>query len=584
MAGLIPEETLLAIRDRISLVDVVSNYVSLKPAGRNHIGLCPFHDDKTPSFSVSDERGFFKCFGCGEGGDVFSFLMRVERVEFPEAVERLAQRAGVAMPERSRESGRTKQLRESLIEINEMAAAFFRENWLTPAGAAAREYMKSRGLLEETIERYAIGFAPSAGNALAGLLGRRKISRQMAVQSGVLGEREGRVYDRFRGRIMFPIRDRSGRVIAFGGRAMGDDQPKYLNSPETPIFTKGEGLYGISEAREAIREVDRVILVEGYMDALMLVQAGIPYTVATLGTALTSQQLRMLRRISGEQATLYFFFDGDNAGRKAALRAFGVCAESGVWGRPAFLPDDMDPDDFVRANGVEATLALLDKAPELLDYYFDAILPAGADMSERARATKEVKRILARVADPVHFEVLARRSAERLGVSEMVFGHARDGVSSTGEESAPPSTAWPAAEKMLMEAVALDEDVARWVLERDIVPMFAHPGLASATNRLIDAWETGAGIAGVLGDLPAEIADHLGRVLMVEGDDAGDQEGGRRRTQAHDCAERIRSRYESRCKIALMEKLRSAERSGDADSNAELLQLTEMIRRQGERA
>ncbi len=589
MAGLIPEETLLAIRDRTSLVDVVSSYVSLKPAGRNHVGLCPFHDEKTPSFSVSDERGFFKCFGCGEGGNVFTFLMRVERIEFPEAVERLAKRAGVTLPERRGDSGPVRQTKEALIDVNEKSAEFFRQVWRSERGAPARDYLAKRGLDEDTIERFAIGFAPAGGTDLVQWLGRQKVSRRMAVQAGVLGERDGRVYDRFRGRIMFPIRDRGGHVIAFGGRAMGDDQPKYLNSPESPIFTKGEGVYGVSEAREAIRDADRIVLVEGYMDALMLVQAAIPYTVATLGTALTPQQLRLLRRVGGEQATLFFLFDGDAAGRKAAQRAFGVCAEAGVWGRPAFLPDGMDPDDFVRARGRAATLELLERAPELLDYYFDEILPVGADLSERARATKEVKRLLARVHDPVNFEVLARSAAQRLGVSAMVFGSASGGeerASQSGSAGDPAAEAgpdtWPVAEKMLVEVVALDEDVARWVLEQEVVSIFEHSGLATATHRLIDAWEASAGVGGVVEELGGEIADYLSGVLMSE-DELGDAEN--RLRIARDCEARIRQRYERRCRLALLEKLRTAERSGDVDSREEALQsLDEMRRRQGERA
>ncbi len=584
MAGRIPEEILQTIRDRTSLVDLVSNYVNLKQTGRNHSGLCPFHDEKTPSFSVSDERGFFKCFGCGVGGNAFTFLMRIERIDFPEAVEQLAQRAGIALPERV-EAGPVAKKRDTLVDLHESAERFYRKAWESPRGEAAREYLAGRGVSEETVEAFGIGFAPAGGNELTRWFGQQKVSRRAAVESGLLAERDGRVYDRFRGRIMFPIRDRRGRVIAFGGRALGDDQPKYLNSPETPIFTKGDGVYGVSEARKSIRDAGRVVLVEGYMDAVMLVQAGIPYTVATLGTALTTQQLRLVRGVGGEQVQVFFFFDGDTAGQKAALRAFGICAEAGVWGRPAFLPDGMDPDDYVREHGVEATLALLEKAPELLDFYFDETVPAGAALPERTRAAKEVKRVLARVSDQVQFDLLARRAAQRLGVSEMVFGRDERSPSVAAQSSseAPPpelDVEWPVAEKMLLEAVALDANVARWVIEAEVVDKFVHAGLAAATSRLADAWDSGESLSGAVDDLPEEIANHLSGVLLA----SDDEEGPDPMRVAEDCVARICKRFESARRRLLVAELRRAERDGDVDSEKEVLRsLEEMKRREGDR-
>ncbi len=583
MAGRIPEETLQTIRDRVSLVDLVSTYVNLRQAGRSHVGLCPFHDEKTPSFSVSDDRGFFKCFGCGAGGNAFTFLMRIERIEFPEAVEQLAKRAGVALPSRADE-GPAGKMKDDLVGLNEKAAAFYRSVWEGPQGEAARRYLERRGLTAETIAAYGIGFAPAGGMELTRWFGRQGVSRRAAVQSGLLGERDGRLYDRFRGRVMFPIRDRRGRVIAFGGRAIGDEQPKYLNSPETPIFTKGEGLYGISEARNAIRDANRIVLVEGYMDALMLVQAGIPYVVATLGTALTAAQLRLVRGVGGEQVTPYFLFDGDRAGRQAALRAFGVCAEAGVWGRPAFLPDGMDPDDFVRSRGVEETLMLLDRAPELLDFYFDETLPSVSDLPTRARAVKDVRRLLEHVSDPIQFDLLARRAAQRLGVSEVVFARGAEAPaavrpSQVREDSGEKD--WPVAEKMLLEVVALDEDVARWVLDREIVEAFRNPQLAEAVMRLIDAWEAGEGIGAVVDELPADIAQHLGGVLVAE---EAEMDRPSRMRIAEDCALRIRDRYERERRRGVVAELRRAARDGDEDSEKELLRsLGEMRRREGDR-
>ncbi len=583
MAGRIPDETLQAIRDRTSLVEVVSAYVSLKRAGRNHLGLCPFHGEKTPSFTVNEERGLFHCFGCGAGGTVFHFLMRIERLEFPEAVEQLAKRAGIALPERGA-SDPAAALRERLWAANAEAATFFQRTWQSAAGTAARRYLTERGVKPEAVERYGIGFAPAGGNALAAWLAGRKVAPDVSLQAGLLARRasDGGVYDRFRGRVMFPIRDRRGRVIAFGGRALGSEQPKYLNSPETPVFHKGEGLYGIAEARDAIRASDRAVLVEGYLDAVLLAQEGVPYTVATLGTALTVAQLRQLQPLGGDQLTLFFCFDGDQAGRKAAERAFAVCAEAGVWGRAVFLPDGFDPDSFIRSQGRAAFDALLDAAPPLPDFYFDRVAPSGATLPERVRAAEDVKRILTRVSSDVQFEMLARQAAARLGVDEEIFRRARRAV-----PSAPPATAqpvevappkWPAAERALIEAMAVDATVAARVAERGCLELFTDADLAQAGARLIDAWQHGRAVGEVVEALPQTMARHLTAVLLGSGPLGGEMD---RSHLVEDLVARLESDAERRQRRPIAAALRQAERSGDeASTRAQLETLNELRRRQ----
>ncbi|HUI24458.1 MAG TPA: DNA primase, partial [Candidatus Kryptonia bacterium] len=416
MAGKIPDEIIQAIRDRVSIVEVVSSYVTLKKAGRNYLGLCPFHTEKTPSFTVNDERGLFHCFGCGVGGTIFTFMMKMERQEFPDAVAGLARRAGIALPDR-REDSPAAQHREQLLRVNNFAAAFFRQALLRPDGERARRYLTERGVAPEISERYGLGLAPSSGAALARALANKGAPEALAIELGLLGRaNDGRVYDRFRGRLMFPIRHSDGRVVGFGGRVLDGEGPKYLNSPESLLFHKGEGLYGLAEARNAIREVDRVVLVEGYLDALAVVQAGIEHTVATLGTALTIAQLRMLRRFTGNVTA---FFDGDAAGQKAAERAFAICAEAGVWADGAFLPGGFDPDSYVRQRGAAATRQLLAQAIPLFDFYLRRIDPGvHAPVPARARAAAEVARVLALVRDPFAQDLLVRQAAERLGVSE----------------------------------------------------------------------------------------------------------------------------------------------------------------------
>ncbi len=581
MARRIPDETLQAIRDRVSIVEVVSAYVSLKRAGRNHVGLCPFHTEKTPSFTVSDERGLYHCFGCGESGTVFTFVMKMERLEFLDAVTQLAKRAGVALP--AHDDDPAAQRREQLYAVHARAERFFRETLASPAGVAARRYLEGRGLVPDTITRYGIGFAPATGTALASWLAQQQVPVELALQAGLVARRDdGRVYDRFRGRVMFPIRDRRARTIAFGGRTLGADQPKYLNSPESPLFRKGEGLYGIAEARDAIRAADRAVLVEGYMDTVLLVQEGVPYTAATLGTALTPAQLRLLQPLGGDQLAVFFFFDGDRAGRQAALRAFGVCAEAGVWGRAAFLPDGFDPDSYTRQHGAAATLALLDAAPSLLDLYFDSLLPPGATLPQRTRVAGDVKRLLARVSNDVQFELLARQAAARLGLSEEVFRRARTAaVPSAAPRPAPAGAlppSWPVEERLLVELMATDRAVADRAAVRDALARFGAADLKEAGEQIAAAWEQGRPVSDVVDRQPAALAQVLTAALMGDGPALAPEE---RMQAADDCVRRIDVRTARAQRQAIATELRRAESSGDEGWRAPLAALNQVRRKEG---
>jgi DNA primase len=582
MARRIPDETLQAIRDRISIVEVVSAYVSLKRAGRNYTGLCPFHTEKTPSFTVSDERGLYHCFGCGESGTVFTFVMKMERLEFLDAVEQLAKRAGVALPARDADDPAA-QRREQLYAANARAEKFFQEALAGGIGAGARRYLEQRGLSAATITRYGLGFAPPAGTALASALAKQQVPAAIALQAGLLGRAaDGRVYDRFRGRVMFPIRDRRARTIAFGGRTLGSDQPKYLNSPESPLFRKGEGLYGVAEARDAIRSADRAVLVEGYMDALILVQEGVPCTVATLGTALTAAQLRLLKPLGGEQLAVFFFFDGDRAGRQAALRAFGVCAEAGVWGRAAFLPEGFDPDSYTRQRGVAATLALLDAAPSLIDFYFDSRLPPGSTLPQRTRVADDVKRLLARVGDDVQFEMLVRQSVARLGVSEEIFRRARHATAPAPAPRVAPAAApaprWPAEERLLIELMACEAGIATAPSVRAALADFSAAELRAAGEQIALAWEHGRPVSEVVDGLSPQLVQTLTAALMNDGPLL---EAAERRQAAEDCVERIAARAARAQRQAIASELRRAESSGDDAWRTPLAALNQVRRKEG---
>jgi DNA primase len=412
--GAIPDAILDEIKRRTDLAAVISEHVALKRSGRGFLGLCPFHQEKTPSFHVDPERGFFHCFGCNAGGNAFTFIMRVTGATFPEVVRTLAAKANVPVPE-SKSSG----IHDRLAEVNDLASQLFgiilRESRL---GARGREYMERRGIDAETAQRFQLGFAPVEG--WVEKLVKREVTASDLKTLGLASPSKlgrGGMYPLFRDRLMFPIHDLSGRVIGFGGRAVGDVKgPKYLNSPETPLYRKGHHLYGLDVARDAIRAEGRVILVEGYLDAIALAQAGIGNVAAVLGTALTVDQLKLGRRFAED---IVICFDGDEAGRRAALRAFPLCVDAiDLWPRAVFLPAGDDPDSFVRREGAKGFADLVAKAPTLFDFYLDELVGRDAGVGETARAASRMAALLATVQDPIVRDKIVRGVAGRLGVSD----------------------------------------------------------------------------------------------------------------------------------------------------------------------
>jgi DNA primase len=565
MGGRIPEQTIRDLRERASLVEVVSDTVTLRRRGRTTVGLCPFHVEKTPSFTVSEERGFFHCFGCGEHGDVFAFVMKTEGLQFPEAVRRVADRFGVVIPETA-ESGPSG---EPLAAANAAAAAFFRAELGGPAGAGARRYLAERGLGDEAVRRFGLGYAPAGGDALVRHLRTKRLPPEEAMRAGLVLRSErpgGGLYDRFRDRVMFPITDATGRrVIAFGGRvlpgrpASGDPPPKYLNSPETPLFRKGQTLYGLALARDAIRRTGRAIVVEGYLDVIALAEAGVAEAVAPLGTALTVDQLRVLRRMTDAVVAC---FDGDEAGRRAASRSFPVFLEAGLWGRGVFLPAGEDPDTFVRRHGREAFEALVARAEPLVDAYLAELAGPKRDaVGRQAEAAREVARVLRRVRTPFEYDVLARLAAERLGVREDLLR----------AEAAPQTTA-PApaavdrardAEEILVELMAADPAVVRRLLAENVIAQFEHPAWRSAAEALA-AGGGDADPTSVVQGLPRELRDRVVRRML------GEIEEENREREVADCIVRVRERAKRRVRGRLKEELRAAQARGDVEAEREV--------------
>jgi len=416
MAGRIPQDFINDLIDRSDIVEVIQSRIQLKKAGREYKACCPFHGEKTPSFTVSPDKGFYHCFGCGAHGTVISFLMEHDRLEFVEAVEELASLNGVEVP---REAGAAPSSPTApLYELLDKATGLYRDELRNSQRAV--EYLKQRGLNGETAARFRIGYAPPGWDYLLKPFGKDDTGRDNLLKTGmVLKNEEGRVYDRFRDRIMFPIRDSRGRVVGFGGRVLDQGEPKYLNSPETPVFHKGRELYGLFEARRANRKLDRLLVVEGYMDVVALACQDINNAVATLGTATTPEHLQRLFRATSE---IIFCFDGDRAGREAAWRALQVTLPELREGRQVgflFLPEGQDPDSMVSEQGAEAFNAALDASLPLSDYLLQQLKAETSidSVDGLARLAELAKPLVNRIPEGVYRDLLLNRLAAEVGLS-----------------------------------------------------------------------------------------------------------------------------------------------------------------------
>jgi DNA primase len=424
MAGRIPQAFLDDLLERVDIVEVIDRRVKLRKTGKNYTARCPFHDEKTPSFSVNPEKQFYYCFGCGAGGNALGFVMDYENLDFPRAVETLASSAGLEVPREQgpggRDNAQQEQTNKALYALMEQVANYYRHQLRHHAQASrAVSYLKQRGLTGEIARQFDLGFAPPGWDNLLKALGETEQQRALLMKTGMLVENEaGRIYDRFRDRVVFPIRDQRGRVIAFGGRVLGDDKPKYLNSPETDIFHKGRELYGLYQVRQANRKLDRIVVVEGYMDVIALAQHGISYATATLGTATSTTHLERIYRLCPE---VVFCFDGDEAGRKAAFRAMEAtltCLEDGRQARFLFLPEGEDPDTAVRAGGAEHFRQLLDSAMPLETFLFESVA-RGIDTSSmdgRARLSKLALPYIRQLPEGVYRQLMFQALAERTGL------------------------------------------------------------------------------------------------------------------------------------------------------------------------
>jgi DNA primase len=416
VSEIISERTIEEVRDRADIYEVVSRSVQLKKAGKNFVGLCPFHREKTPSFSVNRDKGIFKCFGCGKGGDVFSFLMEIEGLSFVEAVRELAERYGVRIEAR-KVSKEGEDKRERLYSINQKAERFFVENLKGEQGKSAVAYLKGRGITGEIAHLFKIGYARDQWEGLRDHLRREKIPEGLVAESGLLVQGDRGYYDRFRNRIIFPIRDHRERIVGFGGRVIGAGEPKYLNSPETSIYKKSEILYGLDQTREEIRKSGYALVVEGYLDLIALYQNGIQNVVATLGTALTEQHIKRLSRYAREVTLL---FDADEAGERAAERTLPLFGVVDVYARAAVLPKGDDPDSLIRREGRDKFLEIVDGAPDIYDFCLERVF-ARHDLETAKGGTQvidEAALIIATKKKPNEVDFYVKRVMEKLDVEE----------------------------------------------------------------------------------------------------------------------------------------------------------------------
>ena len=390
-----PEELVEEVRSRNDIVDVISGYVKLQRKGSSYFGLCPFHNEKSPSFSVSPGKQMYYCFGCGAGGNVLTFIMEYENYSFPEALRFLADRAGVSLPEQeySEEAKKQQDLRSAILEVNKMAGKYYYYQLRTEAGKQGMEYLKNRRLSEETMQRFGLGYAPKYSDSLYRYLKQKGISDELLRQSGLMNVDEKRgMYDKFWNRVIFPIMDVNNRIIGFGGRVMGDGKPKYLNSPETKVFDKSRNLYGLNAAR--ISRKKYIIVCEGYMDVISMHQAGFTNAVASLGTALTSQHASLLKRYTDEVILSY---DSDEAGIKAALRAIPLLKEAGLTARVLKMSPYKDPDEFIKALGTEAFQERIDQAQN--SFLFEvSVLESQFDMKDPESKTAFFREVSKKIA------------------------------------------------------------------------------------------------------------------------------------------------------------------------------------------
>jgi DNA primase len=585
---MISQDKIIEIRDRASIVEVISDYVTLKKAGRNHMGLCPFHGEKTPSFTVSEEKGIFHCFGCQTGGSVFQFLMQYDHLTFPEAVERVAKRYGITIdqanrPGADRESGE----RETLYRINERVATNYQRILFGhPEGKKALDYLKARGVDEGMARSFMLGYVPQAGSGLLDLIKKENLSVNDVLRLGLVGQRNpGHFYEKFFSRVMFPIVNPGGKIVGFGGRVLDQGLPKYLNSSETPLFRKSSTLYGLFQARDGIRKSDRAVIVEGYLDVIALFQYGVSYAVATLGTALTVDHVRVLSRYTKNIIAL---FDGDDAGQKAAARSFEIFIEAGLLGRAAFLPKGEDPDTFVRRHGKVAIETSLEHAVPLADYYFSWLEQRhGKTLEGKSQIASEISRLLAKVRNSFEVDLLVRRAVDTLDIREellrrpvAVQGHSQS--ASRAMITAPTSVSQnreDVAERSLISLMLRFPSVIADIEKENELRLWIEPSWTEVVDVIVAEWQERGevDVFRVTQKLSPGVAAQI-TALALESETIAAADCGK---MAADCMSHLRRKHLRSLERNLRIAIRAAEEQRDEKAKRErILEWQDVVRKE----
>jgi len=584
--GYLSEEKVSEIRDRSSILEVVSDYVTLKKTGKNYKGLCPFHSEKTPSFMVNEEKQIFHCFGCGEGGDVFAFLMKAGHFSFPQAMEELAKRYGIKLPARELSPTQKKEMakREVLFQINQIASEYFHD-LLTKRreGEEGRKYLSERGISQEVIAEHGLGYSTDRWDGLVQHLQEKKVSLELAWELGLIfpKKREG-WYDAFRGRILFPIFDLHQRIVGFGGRVLKEGVPKYLNSPESNIYHKGEVLYGLQVAKRYATEKDCVIIVEGYFDLLTLHQYGLKHSVATLGTALTPQQIRALKRYTKNLITL---FDADPAGVQATLRSLPLFLEEEVVGKTIVLPKGEDPDGFLRKGNLEDFGKRLEHAVPLADFFFERLMKTYdvKSVDGKVRIAKEGVALLNKIPDRIRRDFYTKALAERLDVNEsflyeMLRSFPKES-SKAGEDFKKTSVerAFPKSEEMVIRLMVHHPEVIPGISKEGVLKEFESPILQNIAEALEDLYQRKGRL-----DLPealARVEEDLKKWLYDFAFQESGLEGNREKI-LKDCIQKIREERIKKEKGELQKRIKEADKQqGDKGLNPLLKQKLELERK-----
>ena len=585
--GFFPEEKVSEIRDRASILEVVSDYINLKKAGKHYKGLCPFHSEKTPSFMVNEEKQIFHCFGCGTGGDVFTFLMKVGNFSFPQAVEELAKRYGVRLPSRELSPAKKKEMakREILFQINQMASEYFHDLlYRQREGDEGRRYLSQRGLSEKIIKEHRLGYSLERWDGLVQHLQEKKVSLELAWELGLIfPKKRGGWYDGFRGRILFPIFDLHQRVVGFGGRLIREGEPKYLNSPESSIYHKGEILYGLQVAKGYIPEKDCAIIVEGYFDLLTLHQFGLKHSVATLGTALTAQHVRILKRYTKNLITV---FDADEAGIKASLRALPLFLEEEVVGKTVLLPEGEDPDEFLRKGNLEDFEERVIHAVPLIDFFFEQLIKTHDTKSidGKVKVAEEGMALIDKIPNTIRKNFYTKALAERLDLPESLLME-RPRSSFKGRPKSeedlkkqPVERSFPKSEEMVVRLMIHHPELIPTITEEGILREFESPILQRMAENLEAIYQKRRKLdmTEALGSFEEDLKERLCKFAFQE----SDLEAGDREKILKDCIEKIHKKRLKRDEGEILKRIKEAEKQkGGKGLEALLIERQEMTRK-----